>query len=300
LVDVGKALKANGYKFTAVTPATHARVFRRQAVTASDAEIYGWNRWFDGALQSGVRNQLDRAGLLEQAEGRWRSAVRFATLHDLLFAHSAYPTADQDSVFFGPDTYRFCSLISECVASFPLVRTAVDVGCGSGAGGIFLSSLLGHQLEVILSDVNDRALDFSGVNAAINNVPGITCLESDGLDAVDGDIDLVISNPPYLADSTHRIYRDGGGEFGIDLPIKIAVQSIDRLRRGGMLVLYAGTPIIDGVDLLKARLRPLLENATLTSIYSEIDPDVFGEELDAPAYRSADRIAVVAFVVTKS
>ncbi|MGE0403972.1 MAG: SAM-dependent methyltransferase, partial [Kofleriaceae bacterium] len=28
-------------------------------------------------------------------------------------------------------------------------------------------------------------------------------------------------------------------------------------------------------------------------VYEEIDPDVFGEELDTPAYRDVDRIAAV-------
>jgi hypothetical protein len=33
--------------------------------------------------------------------------------------------------------------------------------------------------------------------------------------------------------------------------------------------------------------------------YREIDPDVFGEELDDPAYRDVDRIALVAVVLTR-
>ena len=34
--------------------------------------------------------------------------------------------------------------------------------------------------------------------------------------------------------------------------------------------------------------------------YRELDPDVFGEELDRPAYRDVDRIAVVAAIAVKS
>jgi hypothetical protein len=33
--------------------------------------------------------------------------------------------------------------------------------------------------------------------------------------------------------------------------------------------------------------------------YDEIDPDVFGEELEQPAYAAAHRIAVVGLVVTR-
>jgi hypothetical protein len=38
---------------------------------------------------------------------------------------------------------------------------------------------------------------------------------------------------------------------------------------------------------------PRLTAGDLAWTYEEIDPDVFGEELEAPAYRAADRIAAV-------
>jgi hypothetical protein len=37
----------------------------------------------------------------------------------------------------------------------------------------------------------------------------------------------------------------------------------------------------------------------LQFVYEEIDPDVFGEELDRHAYAHADRIAVVGLTVIK-
>jgi hypothetical protein len=55
---------------------------------------------------------------------------RFSTLNDLLLAHSPYPTTDADAVFLTLDTYRFCKLISDTI------KTTVDIGCGSGAGGM--------------------------------------------------------------------------------------------------------------------------------------------------------------------
>ena len=44
----------------------------------------------------------------------------------------------------------------------------------------------------------------------------------------------------------------------------------------------------------------LLRQAGVAFIYREIDPDVFGEELDAPAYANAERIAAVALVAEQS
>lgn len=43
----------------------------------------------------------------------------------------------------------------------------------------------------------------------------------------------------------------------------------------------------------------MLEAARLSWKYEEIDPDVFGEELDTPAYAGIDRIAAVLLVARK-
>ena len=40
-----------------------------------------------------------------------KSRVRLATIDDLLFVHSAFPTDPPDAVFFGPDTYRFVRFV---------------------------------------------------------------------------------------------------------------------------------------------------------------------------------------------
>ena len=66
---------------------------------------------------------------------------------------------------------------------------------------------------------------------------------------------------------------------------------------GGRLFLYTGTPVIDGIDRFLAAVRPRLEALNCKYTYEEIDPDVFGEELDSAPYDRADRIAVVALTV---
>ena len=99
------------------------------------------------------------------------------------------------------------------------------------------------------------------------------------------------SNPPYLVDDAARLYRDGGGRFGEQLSVEIVRQSIERLPRGGRLILYTASAIVDGIDTFAAAVQPLL--AGMDYRYEEIDPDVHGEELERRAYESADRLAVV-------
>ena len=57
--------------------------------------------------------------------------------------------------------------------------------------------------------------------------------------------------------------------------------------------------IVHGVDPFIAELQPLLDAAGLAWSYEEIDPDVFGEELDRPVYAHIDRIAAVGMVATR-
>ena len=164
-----------------------------------------------------------------------RSRVRFSTLGDQLFVHSAFPTEAADAVFFGPDTYRFARTIRESLADLPprprpRCRVA-DIGAGSGAGGLYAAALLAEIWpEIVLTDINPRALRFSRVNAVLNGVSDVQIVESDLFDNVDGRFDLIVSNPPYLVDPLARFYRHGGGAFGADLSIRIVEQGIASAR----------------------------------------------------------------------
>jgi methylase of polypeptide subunit release factors len=175
----------------------------------------------------------------------------------------------------------------------------IDIGSGSGAGGIFAARLLRGRTELLLADINPKALAFSAVNAALNDLPDARAVFSDVLAGIDGDADIIVANPPYLVDEDRRLYRHGGGELGISLALRIAEQSLARLRAGGRLILYSGTPIIGGADPLFESLQSLLKLSASHFVYEEIDPDIFGEELDRPAYAYADRIAAVGLTVIK-
>ena len=302
LVELGRALQSAGYRFTAVTPETHRRVLNHFQGPNNLQSIFGWNWTFGrNEVAPHILDLLAAASALAEANGLYRSKVRFATLDDLLFVHSGFPTTEQDAVFFGPDTYRFARLLRASLMNMPANRRLklVDVGSGSGAGGIYASRLLPGTTELILADINPKALAFSAVNVALNDIPGGETVLSDVLDAVEGEIDLVIANPPYLVDAERRLYRDGGGELGIALALRIVEQGLARLRPGGRLVLYTGTPILRGVDPFFESVSPVLQLPGLQFVYEDIDPDVFGEELDRQAYAHADRIAVVGLTVIK-
>jgi release factor glutamine methyltransferase len=302
LTVLGRTLQSRGYRFVAVTPATHCRVLDRPPGQTTLESIFGWNRPFEReALAPDIFDLLEDAEALEGEGGQYKSKVRFAMIGDLLFVHSAFPTVEQDAVFFGPDTYRFVRLLRASLADMsargPL--RLIDIGSGSGAGGIVAARMLGGRTELVLADINSQALAFSAINAVLNDLPSAKTVFSDVLEEIEGSADIIIANPPYLVDEDRRVYRHGGGELGISLALRIAEQSLARLAPGGRLILYSGTPIIGGADPFFESLRPLLQLHASQFVYEEIDPDVFGEELDRPALASADRIAAVGLTAIK-
>jgi SAM-dependent methyltransferase len=317
LVALGSALLEAGYGFVTPTPETHRRILGRRQETRGGPDelrtlrdVFGWNRRFrTGQVPARMLMLLDAANLLARSsDGEFlTSRVRFSTVDGPagrhLFAHSAYPTTGVDAVFFGPDSYRFVALLDRTLNR---ARRLVDVGCGTGVGGLLMAS---RAEEVVLADVSPCALRMAAVNVALGRAAGtldegtvVSLTKSDVLMDVEGDIDAVVANPPYLVDAGGidgaRTYREGGGALGIELAARIAEAALARLSmaRSGQLILYTGVPIVDGRNVLRDRLEPALCAGATRWTWEELDPDVFGEELDGAAYRDVERLAVVALV----
>ena len=134
------------------------------------------------------------------------------------------------------------------------------------------------------------------MNAAINDFKSAEIVSSDVLSGIEGKPDLIIANPPYLLDEEGRLYRHGGGDLGTLLAQRIVSEGLARLPPGGRIVLYTGTPIVGGIDALFDLIEPVLQLHCSQFVYEEIDPDVFGEELEKKVYASVDRIAAVGLV----
>jgi methylase of polypeptide subunit release factors len=293
------ALKTRAYRFVAPTPATHARILARDPArhARSLEDMLGWSLPFEpGTIDAEIEALLDAAGALAVRGQVLRSRLRASTLRGDLYLHSAYPTTERDAVFFGPDSYRFARLIeselrrSVCAGD----ATIVDLGTGAGVGGI-LSGHLVPAARIILTDINPMALTLARANAGAANIR-VTTREGPMLASFDGPIDLAVANPPYLVDSEGRTYRDGGDRHGAALSIEMASAILPNLAALGRLILYTGSAIVDGQDHLAPDLARLARDHGCALDYEEIDPDVFGEELERPAYRDVERIAVVSAI----
>lgn len=300
LERLARLVQAQGHRFTTITPASHQTVLARklknqpQGLATDMRDVFGWSMLFKPDLLSTELLGTMRLAevLITHPDGLCQSAVRLSTLGGMTLLHSAYPTEAADSVFFGPDTYRFCDFIRSESSSADQV---LDLGCGSGAGGLSLVAS-GRVGEALLTDINPKALMLAEVNA---RVAGATARVqySDVLAQVGELPSLCVANPPYMRDTMGRSYRDGGGQHGEGLALRMVREWVGKARKGDVFLLYTGSPVVAGTDVVLSQLNTVCQLHGVSLDYAELDPDVFGEELLNPGYADVERIAAVGAVL---
>lgn len=125
-------------------------------------------------------------------------------------------------------------------------KSMLDVGCGYGTMGIALKSV--HKdLQVLMTDVNKRAISLAKENIKCNNLEGIDVIESDVYENVHDRYDLVISNPPIRA--------------GKKVVSAIISGSYDHLNKGGRLVIVIQKK--QGAPSAKKLMEEIFGNATV-------------------------------------
>ena len=150
-----------------------------------------------------------------------------------------------------------------------------------------------------MTDINPKALRFARINARFACIRAET-RQTALLDGITEPVALALANPPYIVDPVGRLYRDGGEMHGAALSLRMATAAMARLRAGGRMLLYTGSAIVSGRDVLCHRLHAAATAAGCTLRYREIDPDIFGEELANPGYAEVDRIAAIGAVMTRA
>lgn len=299
-LDLLNLLDAGGYGFTAPTPETHRRVVARPAMrVAHDLRgVFGWSLPFqEDVVGPGLLALLRRARLVRDTAKGLKSKVRASCVRGQLFLHSAYPTTSDESVFLGPDSIRFADFVALELADAPPEARLVDIGAGAGVGGIVAAGALRAPI-VELVDINPAALSLARVNAAHAGVAVTTC-HSDGVAAVAPGFDVAIANPPFIIDEDGPAYRAGGGMHGAELSLDWTLAAAAKLADRGRVLLYTGSAIVDGRDRLHDALAERLPALGCALRYRELDPDIFGDQLDHTGYEEVERIAAIGAVVTR-
>ena len=140
---------------------------------------------------------------------------------------------------------------------------AADVGVGSGAIAVTLAREW-PQGRVIATDPSAAALEVARANAETHGVADrIEFRDSAFLDGVAGEVDLVVSNPPYVARRDRAALPPDvglfepacalfGGEDGLDVIRGLIPRAAEKTRLGGWLVMEMGAGQADAVRQLIA------------------------------------------------
>lgn len=138
-------------------------------------------------------------------------------------------------------------------------ESVLDLCCGSGCIGIASAYML-PEAEVIVSDIDDGAIEVANINVAKHDISGqVSVIQSDLFDGLDGyTFDLIISNPPYVDSETVASLPEeflhepeiglGSGADGLDITRRILRDALNYLNEGGLLIVEVGA----SWDLLEA------------------------------------------------
>jgi release factor glutamine methyltransferase len=152
----------------------------------------------------------------------------------------------QDVLIPRPETEH---VVEAALARASAAQTIADIGTGSGA--IAITMALETKAKVVGTDLSERALAVAARNARRLDA-GVQFVVCDLGSALEANVfDLVLSNPPYIPESTRdniqKEVRDWeppaalfGGWDGLDVVRRLIPDAWRLLRSGGFLIMEIG------------------------------------------------------------
>jgi release factor glutamine methyltransferase len=95
------------------------------------------------------------------------------------------------------DTETLIEWVLELADSLPDKATVIDLGTGTGAIALSLAHEFSHW-DVQGVDLIPQAVELAQYNARLNNLDHVRFFQSSWFDRVEGQFDLIVSNPPYI------------------------------------------------------------------------------------------------------
>jgi len=151
-----------------------------------------------------------------------------------------------------PETEHLVERALELCSSISNPRI-IDLGTGSGCISISLAvelAKLGKKASILALDKSQAALEIAGQNAKMHAANSITFLQSDWFEGVSPQkFDLIISNPPYIAESDKAVSPETSfeprsalyaGVEGLDAYRAILARAKDYLAPAGVILFEIG------------------------------------------------------------
>ena len=141
-----------------------------------------------------------------------------------------------------------------------MLLTIADIGTGSGCIAVALASHLPNA-AVYSTDVSREALRVAGENVRRHGLDGrVRLRHGDLFEALDGPVDVVVSNPPYLStaeavDLPPDVKREPSvalvaGPDGMDVLLRLIVGAREYVKPGGLLALEIDPRRVEAVERL--------------------------------------------------
>jgi release factor glutamine methyltransferase len=140
-------------------------------------------------------------------------------------------------------------VVERCLALVAGLEEARVVEVGVGSGAIALAIADEHPgARVVALDSSEPALALAEENRVRTGVDGrVRLVHGDLLSGIQGPVDLVVSNPPYVSEEEWdslqpeiRLYEPRTALVGAGVAEAIAREALDVLAPGGRIVLEAG------------------------------------------------------------
>ena len=184
----------------------------------------------EDALGVDAAEALRTLGYVVEDDGLLTPRARIVPTEGIYLSFDGFSRGEADPPgwvgSFSPTAYWLASLTPR-----RRVERALDVGTGNGAHALLAASHAGH---VIATDVNHRALAFTEINAALNEITNVEVRNGSLFEPVAGEtFDLITCNAPYVISPEARWqYRDGGFH-GDELSERVVRQAPSHLTADG-------------------------------------------------------------------
>ncbi|XP_038021464.1 methyltransferase N6AMT1 isoform X1 [Anas platyrhynchos] len=126
------------------------------------------------------------------------------------------------------------------------IAICLEIGSGSGVVSTFLASIIGSSALYLCTDINPMAAYCTLETALLNNVhlqPVITDLVNGLSPRLNGKVDLLLFNPPYVVTPSEEVKSHGieaswaGGKRGREVMDRVFPLVADLLSPGGLFYL---------------------------------------------------------------
>lgn len=201
---------------------TVVRLFLLQLPVGEDAAA--------AALGAGGVDALAALGFASEEHGEVVPRARIVPTEGIYLSFDGFSQGADDPpgwvASFTPTAYWLASLTVRRRA-----QRGLDIGTGNGAHALLAARHTGH---VVATDVNDRALAFTNISAALNGIGNVETRLGSLFEPVEGErFDLITCNAPYVVSPESRwAYRDGGFA-GDELSRRVVTEAAAHLADGG-------------------------------------------------------------------